>query len=491
LFTRLKRCAYAPIVALALWAVVLAVSPATATAKATPQAKDPQVTDRAAGATERVVVAPGDSLWSISAQWLGPDSTTQQIADGVDRIYTLNQNQIGSSLNLIFAGQILLLPSDVERQSPDPARAESARHAGELMAPSPPLRAANNGSDTAAGAEVSEASEADHKARHAPEVRFQPTSLPEPARAVPVSAVRSLAPNDSPPSLEQSVTSKARSVFSAVVATVGEALSFGSYSGRKLLGGAVLAMSTVLAFILALHVAREVWGPSHARRQARERWVREALGRNYSSPGTFDTRYTCAAASVAFERRPSEGSPMKEENPTPMAEGPRTRAPAGHSANGSASSDDVRKMARLKQVRMRQTRPLKAKRPPRGRAKDTAGGLRPGQARRRLVTRAQRTLSLRRKGGRIVGTEPTELDPMQEWKIGEPLRRAIGGIPVQPGAPVRDALLEVKPLAADALTTVALLEQRRGLSDKEQRQARALHRFLAKIEEVCGDERLR
>jgi hypothetical protein len=90
-----------------------------------------------------------------------------------------------------------------------------------------------------------------------------------------------------------------------------------------------------------------------------------------------------------------------------------------------------------------------------------------------------------------VGTEPREPDPLQEWKIGEPLVRAIGAIPVQPGAPVRDALLDVKPLAADALRTVVLLERHRGLTDKEQRQARALHRFLAKIEEVCGTERLR
>jgi hypothetical protein len=463
-------------VALALWAVVLAVSPATANAKATPLANDPQVPDRAAGAAERVVVAPGDSLWSISAHWLGPEATTQQVADGVERIHTLNQKQIGSSSNLIVTGQRLLLPSEVERQSPEPGRAASARHA------------ANNGSDTAAGAAVGEA---DHKAKQAPDVRSQPTSLPEPARAVPVSAVRSLAPNDSSPSLAQSVTSKARSAFSAIIAAVGDAFSLWSYSGRKLLGGALVAMSTVLAFILALHVAREVWGPSHVRRQARKRWVREALRRNYASRGTYDARYAYAAASVAFDGDLSEGSPQKEENATPMAEGPRTREPAGHSANGSASSDDVRTIARSRQTRIRQTRPLKARRPPRGHMKDAAGGLRPGQARRRPVTRAQRIRSLRRKGGRIVGTEPTELDPMQEWRIGEPLRRAIGGIPVQPGAPMRDALLEIMPLAADALTTVALVERHRGLTDKEQRQARALQRFLATIEEVSSDARMR
>jgi hypothetical protein len=483
LITRLKRCAYAPIAALALWAVVLAASPATANAKATPLANDPQ-------AAERVVVAPGDSLWSISAQWLGPEATTQQIADGVERIYVLNQKQLGSNPNLIFAGQSLLLPSEVERQSPETARAESARHAGKPTAPTPPLPAANNGADTAAGAEVGQA---DHKAKQASDVRSQPTSLPELAQVAPVAAVGSLAPNDSPPSLAQSVTSKARSVFSAVVATVGEALSFGSYSGRKLLGGAFYAMSAVLALILALHVAQVVWGPSYARRRARERWVREALGRNYASPGTFDTSYTYVAASVAFDGSPSQGSSQKAADPTPMAEGPRTRALAGHSANGSASSesDHVRKIARTRQTRIRRTRPLKARRPPRGHGKGAAAGLSLGRARRRFLNRAQRAHGLRRKGGRIVGTEPREPDPLQEWKISEPLSCAIGAIPVQPGAPVRDALLEVKPLAADALATVALLERRRGLSDNEQRQARALQSFLAKIEEVSSDATMR
>jgi hypothetical protein len=484
LFTRLKRCAYGPIAALALWAVVLAVLPATANAKPTPLANDPQVTDR-------VVVAPGDSLWSICAQWLGPEATTQQIADGVERIHTLNQKQIGSNPNLIFAGQRLLLPSHVashvERQSPEPGRAASVRHAVKPTAPSPPLHAANNGSDTAAGAAGAAVGEADHKAKQAPDARVQPASLPELAQVAPVAAVGSLAPNDSPLSRAQSVRSNARSVFSAIVATAGEAFSLGSYSGRELLGGALVAMSTVLAFILALHVAREMWGPSYARRRARERWMQEAFGSRYAS---FDPRYAYTAASVAFDGRPSEDGPQKEDNLTPMAEGPRTRAPAGRSENGSASSDDVRKIARSRQVRIRQTRPLKARRPPRGHGKGTAGGLRVGQARCWPLNRAQKARALRRKGGRIVGTEPKEPDPTQEWKIGEPLVLAIGRIPVQPGAPVRDALLEVKPLVADALTTVALLEQRRGLSDKEQRQARALQRFLAKIEEVSSDDTL-
>ena len=87
-----------------------------------------------------------------------------------------------------------------------------------------------------------------------------------------------------------------------------------------------------------------------------------------------------------------------------------------------------------------------------------------------------------------MGTEPTELDQMQQWKIGEPLKSALEGIPLQPGAPVRNALLEVKPLVSDALRTVALLDQRRRLTDKEQRQARALQSLLTTIEKAWGNK---
>jgi hypothetical protein len=86
-----------------------------------------------------------------------------------------------------------------------------------------------------------------------------------------------------------------------------------------------------------------------------------------------------------------------------------------------------------------------------------------------------------------VGTEPRVPHPTQEWKIGELLANAMEAIPVQPGAPVHDALLEVQPLAADALRSVAFLERHRSLSDKEQRQAHALQRFLATIKEVSKE----
>jgi hypothetical protein len=490
----LRRCAHAQIVtiaALALWAAVLAFSPATASAKATPLTEDPQESDSAAGGAKRIVVAPGDAVWAISAQWLGPEATAQQIADGAKRIYALNEERIGNDPNLLLAGQSLLLPSEVERRSAELGSAASARHAGTLTAPSPPARAANDGSDPAATTGLGEA---DRRARQArSDAQTQPPSLPDPTQAIPVAAVGLLAPHDSPPSLVRSVVSDARSAFSAVVAAAAAAFPHGSYSGRQLLGGALMAMSSVIALILAVHVAREAWGPSYARSRARERWVREVRRVNRASPGPFDGGFTYPAAS-AFKVHPPANGPLENANWAPIVEGPRAGGPAGRLANGNPSSDNVRKVGRSRLARIRKTRALEAKRPARGHRAGAVGIPRLGRAGQRpliSLTPAQRTRALRRKGGRTVGTESREPHPTQEWKIREPLMSAMGAIPVHPGARLRDCLLEVKPLVADELTTVASLEQHRGLSEKEQRQARALQRFLATIEEVSNEAGLR
>ena len=83
----------------ALAAAVLALYPTVAEAQGT-----------SSQGTSSVVVRPGDSLWSISREQLGQSATPQQIANGVEQIYALNHNRLGSDPNLIFAGQKLLLP---------------------------------------------------------------------------------------------------------------------------------------------------------------------------------------------------------------------------------------------------------------------------------------------------------------------------------------------------------------------------------------------
>jgi hypothetical protein len=72
----------------------------------------------------------------------------------------------------------------------------------------------------------------------------------------------------------------------------------------------------------------------------------------------------------------------------------------------------------------------------------------------------------------------------QEWEVGELLRRSVEAIPLQLEASARDAFSEIKLLAEKALTTLAALERRRHLTYKEHRQAAALQRLLAALQEA-------
>jgi len=70
----------------------------------------------------------------------------------------------------------------------------------------------------------------------------------------------------------------------------------------------------------------------------------------------------------------------------------------------------------------------------------------------------------------------------REWEIGEVVRFSVEAIPVQLEASARDGFSEIKPLAEEALTTLAALERCRRLTDKEHRQADALQRLLAALQ---------
>jgi hypothetical protein len=67
-------------------------------------------------AAAALVVEPGDSLWAIAQERLGPEATSQQVAEETTKIYELNRERIGDDPNLIFPGQELLLT-----QRPEPA----------------------------------------------------------------------------------------------------------------------------------------------------------------------------------------------------------------------------------------------------------------------------------------------------------------------------------------------------------------------------------
>ena len=73
--------------------------------------KKPGVEDVDRDRPERtVIVKPGDSLWSISEERLGPEASPQRVYDHTYQMYALNRERIGSDPDLIFVGQRLSLP---------------------------------------------------------------------------------------------------------------------------------------------------------------------------------------------------------------------------------------------------------------------------------------------------------------------------------------------------------------------------------------------
>lgn len=58
-----------------------------------------------------MMVAPGDSLWSIASHIVGPSATNEEIQDKLLAVWNLNKNRLGPDPNLIFPGQRLMLPA--------------------------------------------------------------------------------------------------------------------------------------------------------------------------------------------------------------------------------------------------------------------------------------------------------------------------------------------------------------------------------------------
>jgi LysM repeat protein len=133
LSTYLKKPVWSLVAVVALSIAILATLPGLAQAQQTPA--DPTEADQDAdGNTNlataasrpapetsgRLMVYPGDSLWSISQRELGPHATPQQIANEVERIFELNKDLIGDDPNVIAPGEELLLPSAPESATDHP-----------------------------------------------------------------------------------------------------------------------------------------------------------------------------------------------------------------------------------------------------------------------------------------------------------------------------------------------------------------------------------
>jgi LysM repeat protein len=294
---------------LALLAMVLpAVAEAQEGAAATQEARSAK---RSADAAS-VVVRPGDSLWSISEERLGPDATPRQIAGEVERIYALNQNQIGSDPDLIFPGQKFLLPTLGRPLVAEPAIGVAReRGATELAQSSPTGRvakreAAQTSKNPAVGSPT-------HRAGKAHEAVAVPANLPDAKEAAPVPAASALSGS-----------------FAELRATADE---------RKLLGWAIIALTLLVGALMVWKLPmrrnigdEEVWGiyPGYQGRYAHSR----GLGRR------GDT-----SASV----------------PAGSGSDPRTSGAEAHSTNNDTSRVGLRGIAQAKRrsIRRRRVRRLR------------------------------------------------------------------------------------------------------------------------------------
>jgi hypothetical protein len=228
LFARTRRHLYLPVVMLVLSALILALLPTVAQAQEkTAATPDAQGTDRV------VVVRPGDSLWSISSDLLGPNASPRQIAEETERIYALNRGLIGDDPNLIFANQELALPPAAGQPAAKPTTGAAREETGAARAAS--ADRASQGTVTGPASEGGEASQ----------TRADLPALPESA-APAVPAVRPLASPDASPLRD------VRSVYASVAAALVDSVAeLRANWDRRLLGIGIIALTFLITVLMA------------------------------------------------------------------------------------------------------------------------------------------------------------------------------------------------------------------------------------------------
>ena len=275
--------------------------------------------------TTRLVVEPGDSLWSISEEHIGPGATPKQIAYEVERTFDLNRGRIGEDPNLIFPGQeFVLLPpaSDTAATAPvsqEPAAAQQAPNPivvqSEGVSDSPVAEPAvseeavpENG---ASGGAVSE------DAVTAPPTSGQTDEQAENASAESV-------PAESVPAESVPTTTAAGGVAGSLLEVYDNIKV-----ERRLLGIGILALTLIVAILMAMRLPmrRNVEDPAT--------WgIPQDYYENYARPEA--PREASSETSTETARRP-EGEPSSSPGPEAPPEEP-TREPSTSTSGTTTSS---------------------------------------------------------------------------------------------------------------------------------------------------------
>ena len=279
--TKLKRIVEVLAVA-ALLVAVLAVLPGRAEAQG-------MASTQAARGIDRVVVAPGDSLWSISQELLGPQATPPRVYREVERIYALNRNLIGPDPNLIFPGQKLLLPPTAGEPASKPAsaRATLPREAAGAARPLRPARATEGGAEQVARTTVVAGR------KMAPDRVVEAPNLPE-AVEVPAAGRPAVDPTSRSP-----VASLLEHASSTFASALGETFA----QIRNTTGGRLLLVVGIWLLTFAL-VVLMVW-MLPVRRTTRFEAERWGIPTGYGTPGREET--SLVPSGMRRRSRPSPG----------------------------------------------------------------------------------------------------------------------------------------------------------------------------------------
>ncbi len=328
--------------------------------------------EKGASATTRLVVEPGDSLWSISEEHIGPGATPEQVAYEVERIFELNRDQIGENPNLIFPGQEFFLVS----AAPGGAAAapEQPVAVAEQQAPTPIVVESEGVSDSPAAEDaaiedvvpedgVSEGAVSEDAIPAAPPTRDQTDEQAESAPAESVTAES--APAESTPAESAAPATTAGSIGDSVLE------AYNNLKGeRRLLGVGILALTLIVALLMAwrLPMRRNVedpqaWGipqqqyyenyaPAEAPRQAPPETARGPEG---EPNGAANGAASGAALGPPPEEAPPEPS-VSSNSTSPAANGAEEDVVAEGSAVAegdavAASSPDRERLRRIRHLR--------------------------------------------------------------------------------------------------------------------------------------------
>ena len=313
--------------------------------------------------TTPLVVEPGDSLWSISEEHIGPGATPEQIAYEVERIFELNRERIGENPNLIFPGQEFFLGS------PAPGGAAAAPEepvaVAEQQAPKPIVVESEGVSDwpAAEGAVFEDVVPEDGVSEGAVPASQMPDWTDEQVESTPAEST----PAESAPATTADDRGIAASLLEAYDTIKAE---------RRLLGLGIIALTLIIAALMAwrLPMRRNVedptaWGipqeyyenyaPPEAPTEAAKVPEGEPSGPASGAPPEEATPEPSVSSSVT--NGSPNGSPAREAEDAVVAEGGAAAADAATNAAASARAQErlgqerLRRVRHLRRIRQRRT----------------------------------------------------------------------------------------------------------------------------------------